>query len=196
MAEKKDPEITALEAVHSALKVLDADSRQRVLASVFALLEIPAQQSAPVALPSSGEALGARAEPSRGARPVAIVELMQEISPGTNPQRIALFAYYRDKYEGKTRFSRDDLKVYFAKAKEQPPGNFDRDFTKAVRNGWIHEDEGDSYITSKGIEAVESGFSGERSYTRSSKGRGIKGSRKGKITAQKKGSRRRRKTSH
>jgi hypothetical protein len=99
------------------------------------------------------------------ARPLSINELVQEKSPsGTNAQRIALFAYYRDKHEGISRFTRDDLKVYFAKAKEQPPRNYDRDFVEAVKKGWIHEDGADSYVTSKGIEAVESGFEGERKY--------------------------------
>lgn len=62
------------------------------------------------------------------------------------------------------RFNRSDLKDYFGKAKEQPPMNYDRDFVEAAKKGWIHEDADDSYITSKGIEAVESGFTGERKY--------------------------------
>ena len=28
-----------------------------------------------------------------------------------------------------------------------------------MKNGWIHEDGGESYLTSRGVEAVESGFS-------------------------------------
>jgi hypothetical protein len=51
-------------------------------------------------------------------------------------------------------------------AKEKPPRNYDRDFVEAVKKGWIHEDGAESYITSKGIEAVESGFAGERKYTK------------------------------
>ena len=58
------------------------------------------------------------------ARPLSINELAQEESPGTSAQRIALFAYYRDKHEGGPRFTRDDLKGYFAKAKEHPPRNY------------------------------------------------------------------------
>jgi hypothetical protein len=88
------------------------------------------------------------------------VELIQEKNPATNSQKIALFAYYREKYEGLSRFSRGDLKTYFSKAKESPPGNYDRDFNNAVKVGWIHEDGSESYLTSKGLEAVEAGFGG------------------------------------
>jgi hypothetical protein len=89
------------------------------------------------------------------------VELIQEKRPATNSQRIALFAYFREKVEGEARFSRADLRAYFSKAKEPPPGNYDRDFSGAVRNGWIHEDGSDSYLTSKGLEVVEAGFDGK-----------------------------------
>jgi hypothetical protein len=89
------------------------------------------------------------------------VELIDEKKPATNPQRIALFAYYRERSEGLTRFAKDDLKPYFAKAKQPSPQNYDRDFRHAVQNGWIFEDGADSYLTSKGLEAVEAGFEGK-----------------------------------
>jgi hypothetical protein len=89
------------------------------------------------------------------------VELVQQKQPATNPQRIAVFAYFREKIEGLQRFAKDDLKVYFSKAKQPPPQNFDRDFRKAVAVGWIYEDGADSYLTSKGLEAVEAGFDGK-----------------------------------
>lgn len=170
-ARKREPEIGALEAVHTALKPLSPEERGRVLASVYALLGIrgpdiirapsvaPAPESRSVS-PSAATGVGARSQ----GRPLSVNELVQEKSPGTSAQRITLFAYYRDKHEGVPRFGRDDLKAYFAKAKEQPPRNYDRDFVEAVKRGWIHEDGDDSYVTSKGIEAVESGFAGERKY--------------------------------
>jgi hypothetical protein len=89
------------------------------------------------------------------------VELVNEKRPGTNPQRLALFAYYREKSEGSSRFSRDALRPYFAKARIPPPSNFDRDFGESVKRGWIHEDGDESYLTSRGLEAVEAGFQGE-----------------------------------
>jgi hypothetical protein len=170
---KRDPEFEALQSVHAALKPLAAEERTRVLTSVYALLGIRGPDPTPAAAPPSRPAAPSTADapaagiPSRSqARPLSINELVQEKSPGTNAQRIALFAYYRDKHEGISRFTRDDLKAYFAKAKEQPPRNYDRDFVEAVKRGWIHEDGAESYVTSKGIEVVESGFAGERKYTK------------------------------
>ncbi len=172
-AKKRDPEIEALESVHAALKPLAAEERSRVLASVYALLGIrgqdptpaaplPSQPAAPPTTDASAASISARSH----TRPLSINELVQQRSPSTSAQRIALFAYYRDKHESIPRFTRDDLKGYFAKAKEQPPTNYDRDFVEAVKKGWIHEDGAESYVTSKGIEAVESGFAGGRKYTK------------------------------
>jgi len=170
MADKRSPEMIAVEAVHAALLPLDADARKRVLRSVYALLDVIMEDSVsrlaatgtvvPPALTSGAAA---------GTRPVSIVELIQEKQPGTSAQRIVLFAYYREKHEGLARFSRRDLEPYFGKAKESPTGNYDRDFVEAVRKGWIHEDGENSYITSRGIEAVEGGFAGERKYARSAR---------------------------
>lgn len=86
---------------------------------------------------------------------------MIDKQPVTNAQRLALFAFYRERMENLPRFARNDLELYFAKAKEPKPGNFDRDFTNAVKEGWIHEDGSDSYLTSRGVEAVEAGFGGK-----------------------------------
>ncbi len=66
---------------------------------------------------------------------------MNEKEPGTNAQRIAVFAYYRERTENNPRFSRGDLEAYFSKAKLAPAGNYPRDFAEVVRAGWIHEDE-------------------------------------------------------
>src|SRR5882762_5954257 len=170
-AKKSSDVLTAHEAVYKALLPLEAEDRQKVLASVCALLDITTS-NLPVRSPVGSPPVlpGAPSSPREPAtRPLSLVELMQEKHPGTNDQRITLFAYYRDRHEGKSRFSREDLKEYFGKAKEPPPGNYDRDFTRAVKQGWIHEDGSDSYITSKGIETVEAGFTGARKYTRSAK---------------------------
>jgi hypothetical protein len=160
-AAKKDPEILALESVYSALKGLDSEIRGKVLASVCQLLDIKggadnwAVSLTPQSAPKHIETT------LRPPRPLSLNELINDKKPGTSAQFITLFAYYREKYEGQPRFSRSDLSKYFPKAKQTPPGNYDRDFVEAVKKGWIHEDKADSYITSKGIEAVESGFEGE-----------------------------------
>lgn len=152
----------ALQGVYQALEPLDPQERKKVLESISTLMEINQTGE-----PSRGEgALHPRPtpaateeEPSRGGtRPLSLIELIQERKPSTNAEYIALFAYYREKVEGITRFSRADLRDYFSKAKLAPPGNFDRDFNGTVKKGWIHEDGAESYLTSKGIEAVESAF--------------------------------------
>jgi hypothetical protein len=187
MPEKnRDPHIVALESVYSALKDLDLPGRKKVLSSVFALLGV--EELAQAVVPQSGSHPQAFATQSPAptealaTRPVSIVELIQEKKPGTSAQRIALFAYYREKYEGIARFKRDDLKSYFAKAKEAPATNFDRDFVEAVRKGWIHEEGSDSYVTSKGVEVVESDFKGERKYSKGTKPRRIETKKKRGVT--------------
>jgi hypothetical protein len=169
MAEKnRDPHIVALEAVHAALKDLDAAGRKKVLSSVLALLEIDGLPQPQVRHPGQPVISEERPTPT-SSRPVSLVEIIHEKQPGTNAQRIALFAYYREKYESLPRFTREDIKLYFSKAKEAPAANYDRDFVEAVRKGWIHEDGADSYLTSKGVEAIESGFEGERKYSKGRK---------------------------
>lgn len=168
MVESQDTVIGAVAAVHAALKDLDPEDRRRVLASVGALLGVPTESAGDAgARPPSNLPPGGQQEPAtRSGRRLSLIELMQEKSPSTNAQKITLFAYYRDKHENKPRFSRDDLKMYFSVAKESPPANYDRDFVNAVKSGWVHEDGDDSYITSKGLEVVESEFAGERKTTR------------------------------
>lgn len=168
---QREPEIVALEKVYSALKPLPSELRIKVLTSLYALLDIPPIESKgkPPADRVKEQATVSKPAPfapGESNRPLGLVELMREKNPGTNAQRIALFAYYRDKFESIPRFGRGDLEPYFGKAKEQPSRNYDRDFLEAVKKGWLHEDGTDSYITSKGIEAVEAGFPGERKYTK------------------------------
>jgi hypothetical protein len=167
MVEKnRDPTIVALEAVYAALKDLDASQRQKVLSSVATLLDL-GRVGSPGSTTSTQET--ARSPSSGPARPAGLVELVNEKKPRSNTQRIALFAYYREKTEGKSRFARGDLESYFSTAKLPPASNYDRDFVEAVRKGWIHEDDADSYLTTKGIEAIESGFEAERKPTKNRK---------------------------
>jgi|SRR2546422_5881190 len=175
-SEKKDPEIIALEAVHGALRSLDPVSRRRVITSVEALLEISPSTSSTLqprqSQPSPDERTSAQTQTQRAAvaRPLSIIELVQEKRPSTNAEKIALYAYYRERHEGLQRFARTDLHSYFSKAREKPPANFDRDFVEAVKKGWIHEEDSESYLTSKGIEAIESGFPSEGRAPKPSKG--------------------------
>ena len=167
-----EPEFAALQSLYQALKPLDDVARKRVLSSLFALLGItetsPNAAQQPPAAPQPGASAVSTlpGAPALAARPLSLVELVQQKDPTTNAQRIALFAYYREKHENLPRFARADLERYFALARLSPSANFDRDFVETVKKGWIHEDGADSYLTSKGVEAVESGFAGERKYTK------------------------------
>jgi hypothetical protein len=184
MAEKnRDPNIVAIEAVYAALKDLDAAVRNRVLSSALALLGVEARSVPGVQQTTSTSQVR---ESVQQLRPVGLVELMNEKGPGTNAQRIAVFAYYRDKAEGNPRFSRSDLEAYFSRARVPPAANYSRDFGEAVRAGWIHEDGTESYLTTKGVEAVESSFEGERKYTVSKKKKPSVKGRKGAKTRKKK----------
>jgi len=154
--------VEAVQAVFGALEAFDDAARQRILTSATSLLgmgiaALPVRGASPAA-PSTSPQLPSRSSQDR---PVSPVELLQEKKPATNPQRIALFAYYRERTEGLARFSKDDLKQYFPKAKLPPPQNFDRDYGRAAKAGWIYDDGADSYLTSKGLEAAEAGFGGK-----------------------------------
>jgi hypothetical protein len=151
--------VNAVQAIYAALEPLDEETRKRVVASALSLLGMEEPRGT-VGHARSTERQ-THSESKVPARVKSPVELIQEKNPATNSQRIALFAYHRERYEGDSRFSRADLKSYFGKAKEPPPANYDRDFAAAVRQGWIHEDGAESYLTSKGLEAVEAGFGGK-----------------------------------
>lgn len=153
--------VEAVQLVFEALEPFDEAARQRILSSAVSLLGTSL---------SGHIATSAAPPPSRSAhvqaaavteRPLSPLELIEQKNPATNAQRLAVFAYYREKVEGLARFSKDDLRQYFAKAKQSPPQNFDRDYRQAVKLGWIYDDGADSYLTSKGLERVEAGFGGK-----------------------------------
>jgi len=159
-APKKDELLRAAQIVFRTLEPLAEDLRNRVLTSALSLLGMPKlpelneSQVAPQPRPPSHG-------PQQVTRQLAPTELLQDKRPSTNAQRIAIFAYYRDKFEGKPRFARADLKDYFANARLPPPRNFDRDFKHAIQLGYVYEDGQESYLTSRGLEAVETGFDGK-----------------------------------
>ncbi len=160
MAAKASSPVDAVQAIYAALEPLDEEARRRVISSAMSLLGM-GQPHLEGITTSRRPGQQIQTEPTTTARAKSPVELIQEKNPATNAQRIAVFAYHREKFEGEPRFSRADLRSYFGKAKEPPPANYDRDFNAAVREGWIHEDGAESYLTSKGLEAVEAGFGGK-----------------------------------
>ena len=181
MAKKSDDVVKAVGTIYDTLQPLEADTRDRVLQSVTSLLGMghKPQHAGGHGLPSQTTVIRS------GGRPISLNEMILEKQPASVPQRITLFAFYRERVEGNARFARANLKEYFSKAKEKPASNFDRDFLKAVKLGWLHEDGDSSYITTKGLEAVEVGFGGKglprgtavaRKRTKSTKKRGRKAS--------------------
>jgi hypothetical protein len=103
----KDDLLTATQTIFTALKDLEPELQQRVLSSVLSLLGISPRETTS-GTPSAAEA--SRPPPTSSSRPLSPVELLQQKNPATNAQRIAIFAYYRDKSEGQSRFARADLK--------------------------------------------------------------------------------------
>lgn len=161
---KKESEISIVDAtriIYESLEPFEEQIRKRIISSVLSLfgMEKDVLTQPTVQLPNPNII---QSRPQHGGttdRPLSPLELIQQKQPSNNADRLAVFAYYREKYEGNTRFSRNDLKPYFAKAKLNPPQNFDRDFTDAVKLGYIYEDGSDSYLTSRGLELIENGFS-------------------------------------
>lgn len=159
-----DPVAEAINQVVAALAQLEDEAKRRVLKAAGALFGLGDSSAHGVfALSREGVEAGPvpRSSQDISQTPQSLNELILEKKPVTNSQRLALFAFYRERVEGKQRFARGDLLPYFAKAREPKPGNFDRDFTAAVKEGWFHEDDADSYLTSRGVEAVEAGFGGK-----------------------------------
>lgn len=154
----------AAASVMAALQPLAPEERGRVIQSMAALFGIapaaPARQerSAAEQPVNASQKLGGAA----GHKPVSLVELIKDKQPATNAQRIACFAYYREKYEGVQNFSSADLSGYFATAKLAAPGrNYKRDYNNAVKAAWIHDSGVKSYLTQEGENAVEEGFAGK-----------------------------------
>jgi hypothetical protein len=155
--------VTASQTIFQALEPLSLELRDRVLIAALSLLGMK--------MPAIDIARADPSEPTNAPRPnptpqsprqLSPVELIQQKNPSTNAQRIAVFAYHRDKVEGQSRFERGDLKKYFAKARLPPPQNYDRDFNASVKLGYVYEDGVESYLTSRGLEAVEAGFGGKQ----------------------------------
>jgi hypothetical protein len=102
--------------------------------------------------------------PAIGGLKRSLREFLEESRPRRNPDKITAIAQYLSVHEGTEVFTRDDIKGRFRTAGEAAPANFPRDFTWAVKNGWIAEDaksSGSFYVTRTGIAAVKNKFSDE-----------------------------------
>lgn len=93
----------------------------------------------------------------------SVAEYVHAKGPGRNPDKILAIAGYLVK-NGNETFSPDDIRPQFPKIGEPIPGNFGRDFSWVLANGWIAEsDQGQNlfYITNTGNKVIESNFSPE-----------------------------------
>ncbi|MGZ5150018.1 MAG: hypothetical protein ACXWI6_08210, partial [Burkholderiales bacterium] len=113
----------AAKTIYDALEPLDTQTRQRVLTSALSLLGMTVPEAPSSAIASSGAAPAPAGyhptapvqTPSHQSPPpvtVSLESLMKEKAPATNAQRLAVFAYYREKHEGLHRFARRDLEEY------------------------------------------------------------------------------------
>src|SRR5262245_56307978 len=124
-ATKSSPKslVEAVQLVFEALEPFDEAARQRILSSAVSLLGGSLPTQSVLSGITQSRSIGIQAPVATSERPLSPVELVQQKSPATNPQRIAVFAYYRERVEGLSRFSKDDLRAYFSKAKQLPPQN-------------------------------------------------------------------------
>lgn len=100
--------------------------------------------------------------PSRTQR-LSIREFLEEIGSRSFHAKVAAVGRYMRDHEGQQDFSREEVKVRFRSAGEAMPGNFPRDFQKAIQSGWIAEDpqsRGRFYVTRRGDEAIDQRFEG------------------------------------
>lgn len=166
MSESDPQKVTdAASAVFQVLQPLAAEERARVIQAASALFGVSASAPQPKGgTPDAPQDVNGDqgGQDKRNGKRQSLVEFLTETQPATNSQRIACFAHYREHVEGKGQnFAQGDLKPYFAQAKLPKPGNYDRDFRKAVQSGWIHEDGSNSYLTRGGEEAIAAGFGGK-----------------------------------
>jgi hypothetical protein len=114
--------------------------------------------------PDTPEASPARAPVdggSAGLTKLSLREFLDSVKATTKPDQIVAIGQYMAAHERKDTFSRDDIKVRFQSARERLPSNFPRDFSTAIGKGLIAEDHaktGQYYVTSKGMQAVETRF--------------------------------------
>jgi hypothetical protein len=95
---------------------------------------------------------------------LSLREFLDNAEPKRNPDKIVAIGEYIIQHDRQADFTRDDVKARFRTAGEPVPGNFPRDFTWTISNGWIAEDAHNAehyYVTQKGRAAITEKFSGE-----------------------------------
>lgn len=111
-------------SVINTLQPLAPDERSQVLNAAAALYgtQLSSQQQNHQS-GTQQDASSVEKTRREGKKPVSVGEFLREKAPATNAQRIACFAYYREKYEDQENFSKSDLAGYFAAARVAKPGD-------------------------------------------------------------------------
>lgn len=98
----------------------------------------------------------------RGAQ--SLREYLDAVDAKRNPDKILAIARHTIDGLSKGTVTRDEVRGRFKDAAEPVPGNYGRDFTWVVKNGWLAPDAADKneyYVTDTGDAALDAKFSTE-----------------------------------
>jgi hypothetical protein len=132
-----------------------------IIALVLGGTITPAREISFAQPPNAG---GAAPSSRQASERLSLREYLDDVGATRNPDKITAIGQFMLEQEARDLFTRDDVKSRFRSAGEAAPGNFPRDFSLAVRTGWISEDPkspGSFYVTKKGREALQGGFVAE-----------------------------------
>jgi hypothetical protein len=141
----------------SVSRDVDQSVARAIMELILGGSELPRQATKPIERASSS---ATNAQFTR----LSLREFLDQAAPKRNPDKIVAIGEYIIQHDRQADFTRDDVKARFRNAGEPVPGNFPRDFTWAISNGWIAEDAhnaGHHYVTQKGKTAIAEKFSGE-----------------------------------
>jgi hypothetical protein len=145
---------------------MDRQVTQAQAFSVVAAVMGGQQGVAGTGLPATGTGGSPPFAGPAGRPGVTIGEFVSEAGAGSQAEKIVTIAAYLMRNQGRETFTKDDVRGAFKDAGEPTPGNFHRDFQKAVADKkWIAKHQGSSsdfYVTNTGFKAVDAGFDGPK----------------------------------
>ena len=152
---------------------MEREINEAVLLQILSLVIAPRSQlpagviGASANLAASSAIVSGRGEVT-GPR-LSIREYLDDIGARKNPEKIVAIGNYLTNVLSngqKQTFGKSELRPQFRNASEPIPANISRDIREAMASGWIAEDHGNTdefFVTRKGLEAIESSFSKDRS---------------------------------
>ncbi len=102
---------------------------------------------------------------------LSLREYLDDVQAKKNAEKIVAIAEFLITHEAAEEFTKEGILSRFRQAGETPPANFHRDFSLAVKSGWVAEDpakSGSFFVTKKGRTAIEQRFSGDAAKASSS----------------------------